>query len=439
MDPQRKTNIKRYFRLRPLIVAVVAAFSLIAGGLSFWSRINTPIDPSVIDARPSRKAPWSTEGVTLWKGTAGGLSVGDQVIAVEGRTMQYWANRLFDFHAKPPNIAIAVPLTYKVKHNGKLRDVRVRLQPYPLASVLVANWSLVLLTLLQLGLTIFVFIRRPENSAARAALLVGSLNAWAAPWWMGAKLGIIDLVMAKGLWNYIVGEISDAFALAAALHFLLVFPRPRRILIHHRWLIACVYTAPFILHGIWLAVVLPATSDTLERARLLASPVVLTKVGYPILIIMTLIFGYWSIKDTTSRQQLRLVSITIATGWALYIAFWLVPEVALGYPLLSEDLRFAVFLPVPITVTVAIMRYKLFDVEIIINWTAVIFLLTACLVITFEVLAGLLGMMIERKGGFAISLLIMAIMTPFVIEPLRKRIQHRMDQRLERDNRKPTE
>ena len=97
------------------------------------------------------------------------------------------------------------------------------------------------------------------------------------------------------------------------------------------------------------------------------------------------------------------------------------------------------FIPVPIAVTAAILRYKLFDIEIIINWTVVAFFITACLVIISEVLAGLLGMMIEEKGGFAISLLITAIVTPFAIEPLRKHIQRRMNQRLSRGSGKPAE
>ncbi|MGH8903508.1 MAG: hypothetical protein ACRDYA_18015 [Egibacteraceae bacterium] len=405
-----------------MAVAVVAAVALIAGGLSFWSRIITPIDPSVVDAHPNRKAPWTADGVVLWEGTEGGLSVGDRVVAVEGRSMQYWGDRLFDPYAKRPNIAVDATLIYQVERNGELRNVPVTLRPYPLASTLVAHWSLVLLIVVQLGLTAFVFIRRPDNSAARAALLLASLAAWAAPWWLGPHLQIIDLVMATGFWRYVAGEISDALVLAALLYFVLIFPRPGKVLSHHRWLAGLVYAAPFVLHGIWLVMVVPAASDTLERARLFASPIVLTKVGYPIVVIAALIFGYRSTSDTVSRQQLRWLAVTLGAGLSLYVIFWLVPEVVIGHPLLSKGYRFAVFLPVPFATAAAILRYRAFGIDIV-NRALVSMFLATCLVIVFEIVAGLLGMLIEKEVGFLISLLITAVVTPFVIEPLREWIQ----------------
>jgi two-component system, NarL family, sensor kinase len=422
---------RRGFDVQAWAVAVVAVIALSAGGLSFWSRITTPSDLSVIDAHLHRRAPWSAEGVVLWEETAGALRAGDRVVGVEGQSMQYWADRLFDPSAQRPRVAIGAALDYQVERNGQIQNVRVILQPYPIVSTLVANASLVLLVGLLLGLTVFVFVHRPDNSAARAALLVAGLASWAAPWWLGPRLEIIDLVMATGWWRHVMGELADAFTLAAVLHFVLVFPRPRMLLSRHGWLVAAVYALPFILHGVWLAAVLPTTSSTIERARLFASPVVLTKVGYPIVIIVALIYGYRSVGDARSRQQLRWLAVTLGAGCSLYVLVWLMPEVVIGHPFLPKGLRFAVFLLPPLTAAAAISRHQAFDIELIINRALIAMLLATCLIIAFEILAGLLGMLIERKAGFIFSLLITAVVTPFVIEPLRKWIQTILNRLLE--------
>jgi two-component system NarL family sensor kinase len=150
---------------------------------------------------------------------------------------------------------------------------------------------------------------------------------------------------------------------------------------------------------------------------------VLTKVGYPIVVIAALIFGYRSTNDAVSRQQVRWLAVTLGAGLSLYVILWLVPEVVIERPLLPKGYRFAVFLPAPFAAAAAILRYRAFGIDIV-NRALVSMFLVTCLVILFEIVAGILGMLIEKRAGFVISLLITAVVTLYVIEPLRDWIQN---------------
>jgi two-component system NarL family sensor kinase len=182
-------------------------------------------------------------------------------------------------------------------------------------------------------------------------------------------LEILDLVATTGLWRHVSIEIADALAWAALLHFALVFPRPRPLLTRHPSLVGLVYAAPFVVHSVWLAAELPTASDPLERVRLWVSPIVLVELVYPVAVITALIHGYWSINDAIARQHLRWLGFTLGMGLSLYLGIWVVPTNAVGHPLLPWGSEFIVFLPAPVAMAAAILRYQAFDIKVVINQT----------------------------------------------------------------------
>jgi two-component system, NarL family, sensor kinase len=241
---------------------VVALVLLITAGLSFWSRITTPTDQSVIN--PEELMSWTAGDVaTLQNGTAGALRPNDQVITVEERSISSWVSNLPNLDAKYSSLAVGQTLIYQVQRAGRLQEVPVILQQYPLASKMAHNWSLVLFILEFIVLAIYVFAHRPNDPAAQAALLVAACATCAAPLWMSG-LEVADLVTTTGSWRYLLGETADAMTWGASLHFVLIFPRPRPVLIRYPWLAGLVYVAPFILFAAQLAT-LPTASGGLIR------------------------------------------------------------------------------------------------------------------------------------------------------------------------------
>jgi two-component system NarL family sensor kinase len=140
-------------------------------------------------------------------------------------------------------------------------------------------------------------------------------------------------------------------------------------------------------------------------------------------VIAALIHGYWSMNDAVAREHLRWVGFTLGMGLSLYLGIWVVPTDTVGHPLLPSGSEYVVFLPAPVAMAAAILRYQAFDIKVVINQTLVYGFLTVCVVATFEITLGLLGMLFEKRIGFVISLVVTGLLTAVVFDPLRERVQ----------------
>jgi two-component system, NarL family, sensor kinase len=334
---------------------------------------------------------------------------------------------LLNLEAKYSSLAVGETLTYQVQRAGRRQEVPVILQRYPFASKVGHNWSLVLFILEFIVLAVYVFARRPNDPAAQAALLVAACAICAAPLWMSG-LEVADLVTTAGSWRYLLGETADAMTWAASLHFVLIFPRPRPLLTRYPWLAGSIYAIPLILFVVQLTTLLPASSDLV---RLWVSSLLLMEaLVYPIIVLIILVCSYWIMDDAVSRQQWRWFAISLGTGVSLYLGIWTVPMQVLRYPLLPWGFQFLVFLPVPVAVAIAILRYQAFDIKIVINRALVYGLFTICVVATFETTVGLIGMVFEKQAGFIIALIITVLLTAILFDPLRERLQDSMNRLL---------
>src|SRR5262249_11807058 len=80
------------------------------------------------------------------------------------------------------------------------------------------------------------------------------------------------------------------------------------------------------------------------------------------------------------------------------------------------------FLLIPISVGAAILRYRLFDVDLLINRTLVYGALTAGIVALYVLLVGALGAVFQGRGNILISLLATGAVA-VLVHPLRERLQ----------------
>ena len=131
------------------------------------------------------------------------------------------------------------------------------------------------------------------------------------------------------------------------------------------------------------------------------------------------------------RQQLELVlavgsvATTIA---ALLMATWLV------WPTGHLQARIAVlglcFASVPLVAGVAILRYRLYEIEVVVNRTLVYVALTLILAAAFAATVVLLGTLLGRGSGWATAAATLVVGVAF--RPLRARLQDTVDRRFNR-------
>ena len=131
------------------------------------------------------------------------------------------------------------------------------------------------------------------------------------------------------------------------------------------------------------------------------------------------------------RQQLKLVLAVgslVATVAALLMSTWLV------WPTGHLQLRIAVlglcFASVPLVAGVAILRYRLYEIDVVVNRTLLYVALTLILTAAFAATVVLLGALLGRGSGWATAAATLVVAVVF--RPLRSQLQNAVDRRFNR-------
>jgi hypothetical protein len=173
---------------------------LIALPIAFlWLHLTTPFDGGRL--MPD-SFPITEEGlrVTPPQALPGGLQAGDVVTAVEGQSIEWWAEALFTGEAPRPPWETNPNLRYTVLRNGQEIDVVINPTSYPLGAILRSNWGLIAFGVVFLLVAGYVLIQRPQLLAARVLFLTAASVFSASTWSLG--LQVTDFLDSRGFWLY---------------------------------------------------------------------------------------------------------------------------------------------------------------------------------------------------------------------------------------------
>ena len=222
---------------------------------------------------------------------------------------------------------------------------------------------------------------------------------------------------------------------------LYVFPDGRPLTRRWRPLVGCVFALP-VLVGI-AGLFAPGKLDLVKTAE---NPIGIPGAGYalgglaltaiPIAIlgVVALVLRYRRSRGD-ERQQLRVFVLTTAVVVSTFLMLALASAVGLGRILGPFDDSFILVLLalIPISMGVAILRYRLYDFDRVISRTITYVLLTTVLAAAYAglVLAG------ERvfssfAGGSSLAIAASTLVVAALFQPLRRRVQHAVDRRFNR-------
>jgi signal transduction histidine kinase len=351
----------------------------------------------------------------------GGLQQGDVVVAVAGSSMEAWAQALFKPGTPRPQWQFGQTITYTVVRNGHHLNVPVTLGHYPVGAILIHEWSTVLFALVFLFVAAFVLLLRPDDRAARVQLLIGASITGATTWSLG--LQVSDFVNGTGFWLYIATTFG-VYTLfwVGILHFALVFPQPHPVVAKRPWTIPLIYIVPYALSFAYLASVWPGAASTLDWISRWSSVESVLPAVYLVLTIIIVIWSYRILRTTADRQKFRwLIFAALVSGGSTFF-LWYLPTIILGQPLLGSNGLGLLVLPYPLVLPIAILRYRLFDIDILINRTLVYGLLTALVVGIYVLVVNALGTLLHTSGSPLDSLLATGFIA-VLFQPLRARLQ----------------
>jgi signal transduction histidine kinase len=264
---------------------------------------------------------------------------------------------------------------------------------------------------LALVLVGFVFWQRPRNITAQLMLLFYTVELTIFISRIGSSVSVADLLnpLAYGF-SLILGHVSySIFEAPLILHLCLTFPRPKSFLEGRPWLVVILYVLPWLLF--FLDLVLGIGVFSFISAGV-----------YALLCALTLTHTFVTVKDPVNAARVRWFAFGFALSslfGVLYILnnFSLIPREV--YSFVSV---FPSGLVLTICLAIAILGYRLFDIDIIINRTLVYGALSACVIGLYILVVGALGVLFRAQGNLILSLLATGFVA-VLFQPLRERLQ----------------
>lgn len=178
---------------------------------------------------------------------------------------------------------------------------------------------------------------------------------------------------------------------------------------------------------------LPPSPDFLGRS--LTGVVIVASMALFVAVLYVPIYRYRHISTPEQRQQTKWVIFGIFL-WFIFLLISTVPWVmTLNLPtgssvpwwfLVAQFFWFSSTAIFPVALTIAVMRYRLFDIDLIINRTLVYGTLTTLIVIVYVITVSALGLLFRSEGNLLFSLIATGLVA-VLFQPLRLRLTRTAD------------
>jgi signal transduction histidine kinase len=352
-----------------------------------------------------------------------GLQVGDIIVRAGGHTVDEWLSRA-PAATEWRNGAI---IPYEILRDGLSMTLQVQLSPVPLRAIL-ERWGAQLATSIALVLVgSYVFWKRPDDDAARLFMLFCTTIA-VQMWGDSYNFQYATLTQRPLFWfHFLIEYGSFILTYTTVLNFTLVFPAVHPLLKRFpRFSLFLIY----LLHPLAVSLSMalsPSWYQALRTGSHVSWWVALAQV------ISAILAGLRSVRtaDTqVSRAQIRWILWGAGVAMAITVPGYILPIAVSGRPLIPHPAVMLLTVFVPIVFAIPILRYRLFDIEIVINRTLVYGTLTAFLGGLYLLLVRLLTWMVQaalHRHDDTLVVFLATLSIAMAFNPVRQRVQFLID------------
>jgi signal transduction histidine kinase len=359
------------------------------------------------------------------------LRVGDQIVAVNGYALAAGSPAILGRPEPAPWVWRAgETVAYRVMRDGHAQEVAVLLRP---GSLIWPHkpWGILLFGVVFCLLGGYVLHRRPDEPAARWMFLIGALLVsfgvvrsfqWTLGEFLAGPLPALYMILTLG---------TAQAAFLAMTWLALVFPRPHCVWQRWPWL------APAL--GVILLSVLATSGLALTRAsedwmsRLATMMTLYFQLQLSLCILAAILFLTNVARlSPADRQPAKWVALGAALALIFGALLSVVPLAleALGWMpadsvqamTVRQELTWVVALVAPVSFAAAILRYRLFDIELVLNRTLVYGMLTASTIGIYVALVSILSALLPT-GNNQVALFLGTGVVAVLFQPLRQRLQ----------------
>lgn len=312
------------------------------------------------------------------------------------------------------------PVSYSVIRDGKVEQINFELRGFPVADFLTRAWTSLLWLFTLLGVAGFVFYRRRDDPAAQALMLTAALTFCGTVAWLFGDQAYQLATVGPSILD-IAGELSLALVWGGLAHFWLVAPGTSLAVTRRRLLIA--YSLPLLLYALYLFIALPNADSVLEVEGRIAQISLIPSSVLPLIVSILMIVSYRSIEDVESKKRMRWVLLTLLAGALAFVVIWTIPN-AFAQPVPPENLIALLFLPTTLALGAAILRYRLFDIELILRRSLLYGMLTLAVMGVYLAGAWVLSRLPLVHPG--LSAVLVGVLVGVSVAPMRTFLQKRV-------------
>ena len=398
-----------------------------------WQRSSDPSDGARVSFYGNG---WSSAGIVIdpIDAPAAGLQGGDLVTAVAGRSMESWLADATDRQATRPTAT--TPMPYAIVRDGTPQSVEVTWTAPAVGATLLAGWSVILFSVAMAAMAAFVYAVRPDLPAATPLVLFAAGAAGSSiPWFLGTTTSAVVQGSPFVLHTLLTGPLY-MLLWPAGLHLAMVFPAQAPIVRRRRWLIPAIYLAAFAAYGATMLAGRLATASDLEWVGTWPTAQVAVIVPVTLIALVRFVRTVRSTRDRDERARLRLAWIGFGWGLTIGLVFFMAPELLLGRTLLPESWVGLAALPIPVALGAAILRDRLFDIDVVVRRTFVYGTLTLGVIATYVAVVASIGAAVGPDHGPAVELFATGI-AALIALPLRDVLQRAVNRLLYGDRDEP--
>jgi len=310
-----------------------------------------------------------------------------------------------------------------IKRKGKQIEFEPKLNPVSPFRFLSVAWPHLLLMMILILLGTLSYLRVTSEQPVFLFLITVSFFATIFSATFPSYFGILEPHIIS--LSFFTLAICNWVAFGSCLHFVFSFPTERNIIKNKRWLIAAFYlTAPFLSIAT-SAIVADNAGEFwgwLQRLRNMALPFM------AVIAFCKHFVDYRKVSSSLEKNQIKLIVSAYWFSFGPYIIFYAIPNILFNDPLIPFRLVVISGVILPGAYFVALVRYRLLDVDKMISRTVSYFLLIGLLFISYSYFVVFIKRVFMGRALFSEEFfLIYMIAIGILFEPVNKLISFALD------------
>lgn len=275
---------------------------------------------------------------------------------------------------------------------------------------------------------ILVRIKAPDVNSAKvfhlASLGLGMVVMMTAGNYTNAPFGY-------GYVNRILWLIAYSFTPLLFIHFTFSFVKAKNK--NLKWLLRFMYTAAginaFVLSYFFINSTLGSNiQSNKDYVLYFDSFFRLFFISCVIIAISVCIYAYKRATNLEERKRLQWLLLGFFIGPLSFVVFWVIPIILTGHSLISESLVLVFLIAIPVTFSIAIIKYHLMDINLLVRRSVVYTIILFAIIITYVALTSIITLFVKDINP-AFPSVLTAIAVVALLQPVKIAVQKFVDKK----------